>query len=271
MWCCSTSDWSISDLYTLWLVEPGTGPASISVRSQTDFDNPLQKLTELKIENNNLDGVLPDLVPYCKARSGGSLSTFSFHGNDFSGKLPQSFAFCTGVTELELKNMPSMTGPLPDFEPSLQSCSACMPASLNVPNALYPGGSQDPGECPRWTDNVVYDPATNPYPGKDGNDAYLRPEGSGARPGCCRMYKCHTGGFQLDTFNGVLNPAFDLGTDEAAASCDTLCAAGYGTPPAGSPLADIPAAPAARCKVYANEYDFFFPPWIVRCVTRNSN
>ena len=34
--------------------------------------------------------------------------------------------------------------------------------------------------------------------------------------------------------------------------------------PAGAPYADITADSSRRCKKYANEYDFFFPPWILQ-------
>eukprot|EP01052_Picozoa_sp_SAG31_P020560 SAG31_NODE_1551_length_7907_cov_29.930072_5_plen_1649_part_00 len=246
--------------YKLYFVEPGSGPRFRETQG-IEYDNPLQRLDVLAIENNLLDGEFPDLLPYCQQRAAGTLSSFTFHGNNFGGKLPKSFAFCTGITDFEIKGMPQLEGPLPDMEPSLRSCSACLPFDL-----------RGTGDCPRWTEAVVYDPIENPYPGTDDNGAYFRSEGVGQTPDCCRMYQCFTGGFAWDPIFQTHNPVFEFADTDAAADCSTVCESGFDSIPTLSSAnagSDISADAARRCKIYANEYDYFNPRWLFNSYNSN--
>jgi Leucine-rich repeat (LRR) protein len=314
--CSNSGEYSLTQIFELFLVEPVVdGPVAELGRSAALYDNPLQRLTVLQLENNNLDGPLPDLAPYCKMRSGPGLSTFTFHTNGISGKIPQSFAFCTDMTEINLAGLPALQGPLPQFEPALESCGACMRNTEEIDTVS--GESTGNFLCPLFTDEDLAT-AEGDLPGTDDNGVQFRVLAAEAdtrsRPRCCRKFKCHDGGYFFDTVTLRLGPTYSRAASEG---CPNVCAADFANaPPAeclrtcdgvdftgtasmcsdsdgtctvaghstrlmceaadGTFNSNDPAYSAggctasshpllnlaeSACKVYANEYEPFDPPW----------
>lgn len=216
----ASSDYSRFDQCTLEYVTPINGETFVYVTGEGHWDNPVQNLDVLHLHNNELDGQLPDMTPYCVSRSAGTLDEFTFHENPLAGKLPQSYAFCTGLETLKLEGLPNLEGPLPPMEPALRACSACATRQVG-------------DQCPLGTIEQTFE-QTEPYasidgnlgdwPGVDANGNALRPDGS---PGasCCRWYKCHTGEYRYNQLTNSMETRYSFfpfaGDDCTATICDS--------------------------------------------------
>ena len=258
---------------TLVLVNPAPGSADeLSVNGKNTYDNPLQKLQVLQVHNNQLDGPIPDLSPYCVDRSSGGLTELTFHKNDFSGRLPQSYAFCKGLQELRLEHLPLLEGPLPRIEPALRACGACAAHLSEGQGGGCPAGTieQEFGQEPPYA-SVLGD--LGDWPGVDQNGAALRPDGNAKGSSCCRWYKCFSGSYMYNVNIDAMVPLYSrypLATEVgllgegATEDCPNLCTADLNEAapevPVGAVHQQVVQGATARCKVLMNEYEYFSPP-----------
>lgn len=246
---------------TLEYVTPINGEVEQYVTGEGVYDNPLQNLNILLLHDNELDGQLPDLTPYCVSRSAGTLTEFTFHENPISGKLPQSYAFCTGLSTLQLEGLPNLEGPLPRIEPALRACAACASRTNIITREL-----DETAGCPAGTiEQTTVD--TN---GVDSNGIALRAHGAA----CCRWYKCFSGSYRYSAFANAMSPYFTsypLPTPGDAPvpneDCTaTICAQDLllGAPAVEDGMTDgeIRAGTMGACAVLMDEYEYFNPPYL---------
>jgi hypothetical protein len=235
----------------------------LSVTGPSVYDNPVQKLAILQLHNNQLDGTLPDLSPYCVSRASGSLDEFTFHKNLFTGRLPQSYAFCTSVSTLQLEHLPNLEGPLPDIEPSYQTCAACAARQSN--NDQCPSGTIEQ-TFEQDTPYPSTDGTLGNWPGVDSNGAPLRPDGAAKGSPCCRWFKCFSGEYIYSSVMGTMIPTWTADLECTAGQqpenniCSEHPSVNAPSAPVGATHGDVVQGTMTTCAVLMDEYDYTFMP-----------